>query len=92
MYHSLWIFIVGFGALWIIAAVLFYIIKNDINKIYQRIDNSTVNLTNYTDNQNEIIESLSEKVTHLESYATDLERKLIALMTEIELIKPKKKK
>jgi len=65
--------------------------NNTINGLNKKLNKYSNNIENYAANENDIIEKLSEKLHNLESYITDLERKIINLKVEIEVNKEKKK-
>lgn len=71
--------------------IIYFILINNINVFTKRTNNSLQTFKDFVSCSNDNLEKNNEKLSHLESYVTDLERKIITLKTDIEILKSKKK-
>ena len=104
MQSNLFVVITYFILNLLFSYLCYYLNAKELKELKRKINDCSANIQDYADLVesvaekvkhldsyiDDLVESIAEKVKHLESYLTDLESKIIALKTDIELLKQKK--
>jgi len=74
----------------IIIVIICFSLNNKFILFTKRTNNSLQIFKDFVSNVNDNTEINNDKLAHLQSYVTDLERKIITIKTNIEIMKSKK--